>query len=152
MMNKRTLLGSVVATVGLTSLLISSAFVGTPAEAKPHHQTFTDWDFMGSYGILERGWLAGMNWSEVGIITVDGRGHGNIEFIGTLGGTTSVTAHLTCNYEVYANGLGTMDCIQDENGEETTVHFVLVDRGREMRFTTAPLENGGQAMGTARRQ
>jgi hypothetical protein len=146
----------IVGKLGVVALVaavgVAAAALGGKSAHAEHGGTprFDNRDLRGNYGFLETGPALGQNWYEVGIISADGRGKATVQFIGTLGGHTSIVGNLTCKYDVKVNGMGSMHCT-DNQTEDTSIEFVLMSGGDELNFVTAPNPTF-HVFGTAKRQ
>lgn len=123
---------------------------GEAHASRGHNHNFSVGDVRGRYGVLQWGTIQGLDWTQIARITANGAGDLTIDFVGNIGNITAVSGSTPCTYDVEPNGMGSMDC-QAEDGE-VSVHFVIVDKGSEIRFITAAGAEDAQAIGTARRQ
>jgi len=153
--NRRMTKFSIVRAGLLAGLVVASAAVGMLLQgeahaSRGHNHNFSVADVRGSYGVLQWGTIQGVDWTQIARISADGAGGLSIDFVGNIGDVTAVSGSTPCTYDVQHDGMGSMECAGEDGN--VTVHFVIVDNGREIRFITAAGAQGAQAIGTARRQ
>jgi len=136
--------------IGLLSFLTVGGIVGgvvanrkAQAHGDDNHDKFSVHDFKGNYGMLETGQVEGAPFVEVSLVQADGAGHIKISAIANLGGgAAGITTTLTCTYTVRPNGMGQVNCKDDNSGELSNADFVIDDGGREVKMISTPDPHG----------
>jgi hypothetical protein len=137
------------------SSLLGGMFMTRSAHGQgdPDHHQFTNKDFKGNYGMLENGATGdGKVFLEIAQVRADGNGHIAIEAIFNIAGLVGGKGNVNCTYTTRPNGMGHMDCIAEEGGDQTAADFILLDGGREVHILTTAPNPEGYTVSTARRQ
>ncbi len=139
--------------IAMTAMLLTAFVASHLTTVRAQSSSFNNASLNGRYGYNESGYAVAAGspptftpFALVGTVTFDGQGMVLLNDAGNAGGSLTQHTNVMGNYNVNADGTGTVNW--NDGNVAKSLSFVIVAHGTELRFTAADPNGGTIASGT----